>query len=934
MGIVRSRRCRSRRLDRPSAPSSAPSRPVEALERRVLFATFTWDGGGADANWTTAANWAGDIAPATDGSADLVFPAGAARTNNVNDFTAGTAFASIGFTGGGYALSGNGIALGAGGVTDSTPNGAGGGNRFALDAVIAGAVTIHDADPAAALTIAGSISGAGGSISRSGGGTVIFEAAGTYGGGTTLLAGDTFANNLVGSAFGAGAVTNTGGTLRGNGAFTGSLAQNAGLAPGATIGVPGMLATGAIDFGFGSSFGFNVTGAAPGSGYDQLVVTGAIDLGTNTPFNEAGSTFAPAGGEMLFFIVNDGTDAVIGVFAGLAQGAAIDINGFTYEISYTGDSAASAFTGGNDVVLRAVIVTNPPVNTVPGPQAAEEDVPLAFSPVNGNAISVADPDGGPLTVTLSVPAGGGTLALPPAAGLADSAPDANVVTISGSITDINTALQNFTFTPVLNSTAPVTLTVFSTDAALSDTDTVAITINAVNDAPVNTVPGPQVVAQDGTLVFGLSNSNRITVDDVDAAGDAMAVTLTATDATCSLGSTAGVVVSGAPDAIDEPTLTITGTLAAINAALNDMTFRPTAGFSGVATLQVLTNDLGRNGAGGAKGDTDTISVAVSQANQPPVSAADVIALAPGQAEAVVDVLANDTDANGDPLTVATVNASPRGSTRRNADNTITYTPDFGYSGTDSFSYTVSDGKGGVASGTVNVTVFGNGLVVNPANPKKRDLFFAATPGDDQVQLIRARREVRVLLNGQDQGTFAATGAVMISGGGGNDTLTVSRLKNPVVFLGGDGDDVLTGGPKADILVGGPGNDTLNGGGGRDLVIGGDGADTLNGLGGTDLLIAGTTVYDIDTADNRRALGDLLAALAARGRYAAKLAALTGPQGVGASGARLVPGSTVFTDAHIDALAGGPGQDFLAADSDGPAIDLLTKKAKNESIIEL
>ena len=82
----------------------------------MLFATFTWDGGGADANWSTAANWLGDAAPATDGSADLVFPAAAPRTDNVNDFAPGAAFASVAFTGTGYSLTGNAVALGAAGV--------------------------------------------------------------------------------------------------------------------------------------------------------------------------------------------------------------------------------------------------------------------------------------------------------------------------------------------------------------------------------------------------------------------------------------------------------------------------------------------------------------------------------------------------------------------------------------------------------------------------------------------------------------------------------------------------------------------------------------------------------------------------------------------------------------------------------------------------
>ncbi|MEP7158805.1 MAG: S8 family serine peptidase, partial [Chloroflexota bacterium] len=71
--------------------------------------TATWTGGGSDNNWTTAANWGGTAPVAGD---DLVFPGGAARLTNTNDFTAGTSFNSITLSGTGYTLSGNSVALG------------------------------------------------------------------------------------------------------------------------------------------------------------------------------------------------------------------------------------------------------------------------------------------------------------------------------------------------------------------------------------------------------------------------------------------------------------------------------------------------------------------------------------------------------------------------------------------------------------------------------------------------------------------------------------------------------------------------------------------------------------------------------------------------------------------------------------------------------
>ena len=70
----------------------------------------------------------------------------------------------------------------------------------------------------------------------------------------------------------------------------------------------------------------------------------------------------------------------------------------------------------------------------------------------------------------------------------------------------------------------------------------------------------------------------------------------------------------------------------------------------------------------------------------------------------VDVLANDDDADGDGLTIESVDGPANGSASVNGDGSITYTPDDSFVGSDSFSYTVSDGNGGSDSATVSVDV--------------------------------------------------------------------------------------------------------------------------------------------------------------------------------------------------------------------------------------
>src|SRR5215204_5914230 len=70
----------------------------------IFSAVRTWDGGGADANWQTAANWVGDVAPAAND--DLVFPANAVQFTANNNFFILTNFNSIAMDGS-YTIGGN-----------------------------------------------------------------------------------------------------------------------------------------------------------------------------------------------------------------------------------------------------------------------------------------------------------------------------------------------------------------------------------------------------------------------------------------------------------------------------------------------------------------------------------------------------------------------------------------------------------------------------------------------------------------------------------------------------------------------------------------------------------------------------------------------------------------------------------------------------------
>src|SRR5262249_30904161 len=140
---------------------------------------------------------------------------------------------------------------------------------------------------------------------------------------------------------------------------------------------------------------------------------------------------------------------------------------------------------------------------------------------------------------------------------------------------------------------------------------------AVNDGPVNTVPGPQSTTEDTAKVFSAANLNQISVADVDAGANPVKITLTATNGTITLATTAGLAfITG--DGTADATMTFTGTLTAVNTAMNGMSFTPTLDFNGAASLQIISDDQGNSGSGGPLTDTDSVAITVNAANDPPV----------------------------------------------------------------------------------------------------------------------------------------------------------------------------------------------------------------------------------------------------------------------------------------------------------------------------
>lgn len=154
------------------------------------------------------------------------------------------------------------------------------------------------------------------------------------------------------------------------------------------------------------------------------------------------------------------------------------------------------------------------------------------------------------------------------------------------------------------------------------------------------------------------------------------------------------------------------------AANGTLTFTPAANANGSAIVSVQLHDNG--GVGSAGADTSlaqTFRIDVTAVADTPVASGDSFSLTQGSSLTVPisGVLANDTDADGDALTAALVTAPAHGSVTLNGDGSFTYTPDLDYFGSDSFSYTATDGTFVSAPATVTLTInrINHAPVANP-----------------------------------------------------------------------------------------------------------------------------------------------------------------------------------------------------------------------------
>ncbi len=207
----------------------------------------------------------------------------------------------------------------------------------------AGAVTLTAGGNNSTTTFSGVIQNGIGTVSltKTGTGTLTLSGANTYSGVTTVSAGTLLVNGSQASS----AVSVNGGTVGGTGTVgaISSTASGGKIAPGQAG--PGILRSGNVNWSSGSpTFVVELNSATAGSGYDQLSVTGTVNLSGAALSGTMG--FSPPTGTTFTIINNDGSDAIVGTFAGLPEGSTVVLSGQSFTISYVGGT-------GNDVVLGA-----------------------------------------------------------------------------------------------------------------------------------------------------------------------------------------------------------------------------------------------------------------------------------------------------------------------------------------------------------------------------------------------------------------------------------------------------------------------------------------------------------------------------------------------------------------------------------------------------
>ncbi|RNL63791.1 tandem-95 repeat protein, partial [Nocardioides marmoriginsengisoli] len=374
----------------------------------------------------------------------------------------------------------------------------------------------------------------------------------------------------------------------------------------------------------------------------------------------------------------------------------------------------------------------------------------------------------------------------------DTDPDGNALTVSavdttgtlGTVTNNGTTVTydpNGAFNSLgAGDTATDTFSYTASDGnGGSDSATVAITIIGV--AGANT---PPVAVADSKTVSEDAGAGVVNVlgNDTDADGNTLAVT--AVDATGTLG-----------------TVTNNGT---------DVSYDPDGAFESLAVGETAADTFDYTVSDGHGGtDTATVTVTVTGVNDAPQATDDASGVGEN-ATKVVAVVGNDTDVDGDTLTVSAVDTTGTQGNVTNNGTDVTYDPDgafeslgAGQTATDTFDYTVSDGHGGTDTATVTMTITGTNDAPAIAALEGGALAYAENAAATPITATGTVADV-------DSANFA-TGTLTVSysaGGQAEDRLAVRNQGTGAGQIGVSGANVSYAGTTIGTFTGGTGTTAL------------------------------------------------------------------------------------------------------------------------------
>ncbi len=281
---------------------------------------------------------------------------------------------------------------------------------------------------------------------------------------------------------------------------------------------------------------------------------------------------------------------------------AADNKSGTATVTVTLKDNGGTANGGVDTITKTFTITVNPVNDIPILSAVTKTLTDTvgkdtFDNITGN-LSTSDVDDTIFTYDFS----NGTTSQVGTYG-----------TLSISSSGVYTYVANADAINALSGNASDTFTIRTTDsggtgtgAKLTGTASFTVNIIGANDAPINSVSSSQTVNEDTILVFNSTNSNLISISDVDSSN--VTVTLAVSNGVLNLGNTSNITISSGSNASN--TITFTGTKENVNAALNGLSYKGNQDFFGSDTLTVTTSD-------GNTSDTDTVAITINSVNDAP-----------------------------------------------------------------------------------------------------------------------------------------------------------------------------------------------------------------------------------------------------------------------------------------------------------------------------